>query len=308
MSHNRAEARHPITGEIEQADYLDDYFGPNENGVRFDDGRIYTQAYLERVERLKVYKCVVPLSGGKDSQACLKMAVSEYGADFVLGLFCDPQFEHPLTSKHIDHMRALYGVKIEIITAGSVDEKVLKYKRFPGGGARHCTDELKIRPSREFYKTLAEKQGGFVVYYGMRADESSERNKRYAGKKDDTLYPPHLVMDKYPKYLEKMGVMFKMPILNWTANQVFDYLDGEENPLYSQGFDRVGCFPCLASGDTWKEKAFGHDDFGRSQRIRVKNLEDRIGKDIFTSKGGCQRNNPDQTVMFDSSGCGFCEI
>jgi hypothetical protein len=53
MSHNRTEARHPITGEIEQADYLDDYFGPHEHGVRFDDGRIYTQAYLERVERMR---------------------------------------------------------------------------------------------------------------------------------------------------------------------------------------------------------------------------------------------------------------
>jgi hypothetical protein len=52
MNHNRTEARHPITGEIEMADYLDDYFGPNEHGVRFDDGRIYTQAYLERVQRL----------------------------------------------------------------------------------------------------------------------------------------------------------------------------------------------------------------------------------------------------------------
>jgi hypothetical protein len=52
MNNHRTEARHPITGEIEQADYLDDYFGPNEHGVRFDDGRIYTQAYLERVERM----------------------------------------------------------------------------------------------------------------------------------------------------------------------------------------------------------------------------------------------------------------
>jgi hypothetical protein len=52
MSSYRAEARHPITGKIEQADYLDDYFGPREYGVRFDDGRIYTQDYLARVERL----------------------------------------------------------------------------------------------------------------------------------------------------------------------------------------------------------------------------------------------------------------
>ncbi len=46
-------------------------------------------------------KIVVPVSGGKDSQACLKMAVSEVGADHVIGLFCDTQFEHPLTYAHV---------------------------------------------------------------------------------------------------------------------------------------------------------------------------------------------------------------
>lgn len=79
-------------------------------------------------------KIVVPVSGGKDSQACLKMAVSEVGADHVLGLFCDTQFEHPLTYAHVEKLKTLYGVQIETVTAGSVDEKVLKYGRFPGGG------------------------------------------------------------------------------------------------------------------------------------------------------------------------------
>jgi 3'-phosphoadenosine 5'-phosphosulfate sulfotransferase (PAPS reductase)/FAD synthetase len=251
---------------------------------------------------------VVPVSGGKDSQACLQIAIDLYDVEHVLGLFCDTQFEHPLTYKHIDNMRAMYGVKIERITAGSVDEKVLKYGRFPGGSARHCTDELKIIPSKKFYKKLAEKQGGFIVFYGMRTEESHERATRYDGKLSEELYPPHLVLDKYPKYLEKLGVMFRMPIIDWSKDQVLAYLKGKENPLYEQGFDRVGCFPCLASGDEWKEKAFAHDDFGASQKIRVYNLVDQIGKDVFTSKGGCQRNNRDQTDLFDNSGCGFCQI
>lgn len=237
------------------------------------------------------YAVVVPVSGGKDSQACLKIAVGLVGADRVLGLFCDTQFEHPKTYAHVDYIAELYGVKIEKITAGSVEEKVLKYKRFPGGGARHCTDELKIVPSKLFYKELAEKQGGFQVFYGMRFDESSERAARYKGKLREELYQPHEVMSKYPHYLGKMGVQFRMPIIDWSTEEVFDFLEGKENPLYSEGHGRVGCFPCLAAGDEAKEKAFGHDDFGRSQRIKVMQLEDAIGKDIFTSKGGCQRNN-----------------
>lgn len=258
---------------------------------------------------------VVPVSGGKDSQACLKLAAGMFPRGKILGLFCDTQFEHPITYAHIDTMRDLYGVEIRRITAGSVDEKVLKYGRFPGGGARHCTEELKIVPSKKFYRELAEFQGaGFQVFYGMRSAESADREKRYAGKISDALYAPHEVMDKYPKYLARMGVMFRMPILEWTKAQVFAFLGGEHNPLYDPrgenliSFDRVGCFPCQAAGDDHKEKAYAYDEFGRSQFIRVKNLSDEIGKPMFASKGGCQRNNVDQVKLFEGSGCGFCEI
>ena len=204
----------------------------------------------------------------------------------------------------------MYGVKVQTINAGSVEEKCTKHKRFPGGGARHCTDELKIIPSKKFYKALAEKQGGFVVYYGMRSDESAERAKRYNLKLADEIYEPHEVIGNYPKYLGKLGVRFKMPLLEHTTAQVFKILNGEHNPLYDAGFDRVGCFPCLAGGDKWKEKAFAHDDFGKEQRIKVSIIEDNIGKSVFTSKGALQRNNKDQMRLFDdsSSGCRVCDI
>jgi 3'-phosphoadenosine 5'-phosphosulfate sulfotransferase (PAPS reductase)/FAD synthetase len=254
-------------------------------------------------------KIVVPVSGGKDSQACLKMAVSEVGADHVMGLFCDTQFEHPLTYKHIGTLSELYNVRIKVVTAGSVDEKVLREGNFPGGKARFCTNELKIIPSKNFYRELAKQQGGFIVYYGMRLDESNDRAERYKSNTHDEVYDPHEIMpSNYPKYLAKMGVFFKMPILEWSVQQVMDYIGADRNPLYDQGMTRVGCFPCLAAGDRAKEQSFGHDDFGRSQRIRVKNLEDQIGRSVFNSAGGMQRNNPDQIGLFDNPGCGVCNI
>lgn len=252
-------------------------------------------------------KVVVPISGGKDSQACLKLALQEYDKSEVIGLFCDTQFEHPLTYIHIENMRNMYGVKIERITAGSVPEKVLKYNRFPGGGARHCTDELKIVPSKKYYKALAETQGGFQVWCGMRSGESSERKKRYAEKINTELYAPHDVfVSSYPKYLNKLGVWFRLPVLDWTTDDVFDFLGGEESPLYSLGSDRVGCFPCLAAGDKTKEHAFNLDDFGKSQRVIVAELEKKIGRSIWTSKGGAMRNNQDQDDLF--TGCAICAI
>lgn len=235
-------------------------------------------------------ECVVPVSGGKDSQACLVLALRVWRPDQVLGLFNDTQFEHPLTYEHIERMRGLYGVRIEAITAGSVPEKVRKYKRFPGGGARHCTEELKIVPSKKFYKAMAERHGGFQVWMGMRAAESGERSRRYAAIVDDALYEPHEIMRKYPKYLGALGVRFALPVLEWSTLDVLELLDGNESPLYAAGFDRVGCFPCLAAGDQHKARAFNYDEFGREQFVIVQQLERDIGKSVWTSKrgeGGC---------------------
>ena len=104
---------------------------------------------------------------------------------------------------------------------------------------------------------------------------------------------------KYPKYLGKRGVKFRLPILDWTEEDVFEFLAGEENPLYAAGFKRVGCFPCLMGGDKDKEKAFSFDDFGKNQYIQVKKVSDQIHKNIFTSKGGQSRNGEQ---------CGICSI
>ena len=44
------------------------------------------------------YAAVVPVSGGKDSQACLRLAIGEFGADKVLAIL----------EKHIKEHEALY--------------------------------------------------------------------------------------------------------------------------------------------------------------------------------------------------------
>lgn len=238
-------------------------------------------------------RCLVPVSGGKDSQAALKLALERFPRSEILGLFCDTQFEHPITYAHIAWLSDYYGVKIETVCAGDVLGKSRKYGRFPGGGARHCTDELKIVPTKKFCKALAEKQGaGFEVYYGMRVQESPARAKRYRYKVSEELYAPHEVMpSKYPKYLAKLGVKFKLVVLEWSKGEIIEYVGWENlNPLYHDGFDRVGCFPCMASGDAHKERAFNYDDFGGFQLIRVRQVAEEIGKTVFTSKSGRERN------------------
>ena len=209
-------------------------------------------------EKVKMIDCVVPISGGKDSQTCLKLAIECFGKDAVIGLFCDTQFEHPLTYQHIGNMAKMYNVEIITRCNGDVLSLCKKHRRFPSGVARFCTNELKINVSKRFYKELAEKQGqGFEVWYGMRSSESTHRAKRYQDKISDELYLPHEILpSNYPKYLGELGVKFRLPILDWSEREVYDFLGDEINPLYKNGFGRVGCFPCLAGGAEPQNQGF----------------------------------------------------
>lgn len=246
---------------------------------------------------------IVPASGGKDSQACLKLAVETFGASRVRGLFCDTRWEHPLTYAHISHMERLYGVIIDRVTAGSVEAQCLKHGSFPVGGQRFCTEELKLWPAKRYYHLLALVFGrGFEVWLGMRTNESPERATRYAGKVGGDLYPPHDVLRKFPKRLEKLGVMFRLPVLEWSEKDVKDFVGAENlNPLYAAGFDRVGCFPCEASGEACRERAYNFDDFGRAQYGRVINIAAQIGKPIWRTKSR-------QHLNADGPGCAFCAL
>lgn len=231
-------------------------------------------------------RCVVPVSGGKDSQLCLQMAVRDFGASSVLGLFCDTGFEHPKTYEHIEFMRHYYGVEIRQVNGGSVDEKCVKYGRFPSGAARFCTDELKMRPSRDFYASLLKHNGPFQVWYGMRTGESSTRARKYLGILDAELHAPHeLFPGKYPMRLAKGGVFFRLPIVDFSTAEVLSCLGVTANPLYAAGFDRVGCFPCLAAGPRVMAKAFGHDEFGHAQSERVIRISQLINKDPMSPSG-----------------------
>ena len=124
---------------------------------------------LEILESTQHINCVVPISGGKDSQSCLKLALETFQPDEVLGLFCDTQYEHPLTYEHVDKMKGMYGVKIIHLNDGGVYERIKEYGRFPSDIARFCTDQLKIRTAKMFYNYLSKAQGcGFEVWYAFR--------------------------------------------------------------------------------------------------------------------------------------------
>lgn len=210
----------------------------------------------------------VSLSGGKDSTALALLSIEkEADARFI---FCDTGNESPKTYAYIDYLdeklESMTGRKIirikadfsreitlkrqKLIAAGEferaeactptgipfLDLAVLK-GRFPSIMARFCTQKLKIEVIiKEFSKYL---RAGYDVrdWVGIRADESARRAK----------------MPEMELFLtdDQTGceAWHYRPILKWTANDCFEMMKRhgvEPNPLYKEGFSRVGCFPCIS--------------------------------------------------------------
>lgn len=199
-------------------------------------------------------KVIVSFSGGKDSQAVLIWAVNKYGKDKIDAVFCDTGWEHPDTYSHIENICKQMGVKLTTLKGKYGFVSLAKYKkRFPSTKARFCTEELKIKPMIDYVLSLTD---SCLILQGIRSKESAGRaameaecmyfksyfqplpnGKTYSYRKKDIV-----------EWCKKYDASILRPIKEWSAQEVIDYiiLSGQQpNILYSQGFSRVGCFPCI---------------------------------------------------------------
>lgn len=206
-------------------------------------------------------KIIVQFSGGKDSQASLIWAVEKYGPDKVTAVFCDTEWEHPITYDHVQSVMAQLGVKLVTLRRkdGGMVPLAEKKKRFPSTKARFCTEELKVKP---FIDWLIETvQDHVIIIEGVRNDESTNRASakescryfRYYfeayGKKADGsprkfTYRANDVREWCAKYDDSLY----RPFVRATAQEVIDYVrqrGHDVNGLYYMGFGRVGCMPCI---------------------------------------------------------------
>jgi 3'-phosphoadenosine 5'-phosphosulfate sulfotransferase (PAPS reductase)/FAD synthetase len=183
------------------------------------------------LERLKRGKVFLSLSGGKDSTAC-GLFLLENGIEFE-SLFMDTGWEHPAVYKYIDQvLRPRFG-KVHVLKSkkfpGGLVQAIEKKGIFPSRRIRYCTDEFKIKPRNNFFKKY---EGESIVsVVGIRRQESERRSK-------------------YPRwdYNDKLEFDSFYPLIDHTFEQVIEMhklKDLEPNPLYLQGMERVGCFPCI---------------------------------------------------------------
>lgn len=212
---------------------------------------------------------VVSVSGGKDSTACLMLALERHPVREIRAVFADTGNEHELTLEYVhNYLPKATGVEIHTVRGefsarierkaefvrtkwaehGVAQEKIdralaaLKptgnpyldlcvWKgRFPSRKAQFCTEELKTIPLGEWQLDLIDQ--GFLVesWQGVRADESMNRAN-------------------LPERQDRGGgFSIYRPVLRWTAQQTVDYVRSRGvllNPLYSMGMNRVGCMPCV---------------------------------------------------------------
>jgi len=234
-------------------------------------------------------KVLISYSGGKDSQACLIWAVKEYGVENCEAVFCDTGWENPATYEHIETTCKELGVPLVILKSKKYDGFIAlarKKKRFPSTNARFCTSELKVIPSIDYVLSHTE---NVIVVEGIRKSESFSRSLMQPACTYFKSYFETNAKGKTQSYrkkdvlawCEKYNADRIRPIFDWEAQQVIDYIrdNGQQpNPLYYQGFTRVGCFPCIMSRHGGVKRII--DNFPQ-QWAELKKYEKELGTTFF---------------------------
>ncbi len=168
-------------------------------------------------------RVIVPISGGKDSATALYLAKKVY-KDKVEGVFVDIDVDMPLNREFIELLGEKLGVYIHRVKI-SLREHLIE-KGFPTTNNRWCT-ALKISALEKKYADLCRGSGCLIVV-GDRDVESETRSRR----------SPVIVTEKYTRIA---------PLKQWstlTLQLYMLYRNIPLNPLYEEGFYRLGCYIC----------------------------------------------------------------
>lgn len=252
----------------------------------------------ETSERMYNAPLLLCYSGGKDSDTLLQLAINS-GINFEV-LHNHTTVDAPETVYHIrDTFRRLelQGVKCTVEKPTYKGKPVtmwslIQQKMFPPTRLiRYCCSVLKEKGGRNR-----------AVATGVRRAESVARSKRgiyedFASNKEKKIILNNDNDDKrrWFERCEKQAKTLVNPLVDWQDDDVKDYIQSEGitlNPLYCEGFRRVGCVGCPMAGKhryvefrryPTYEKAYIHA-FDRMLETRKANGKEgtwQTGYDVF---------------------------
>ena len=169
----------------------------------------------------------VSYSGGKDSLATL-LLVHDSVPDYEI-LFADTGLEFPETLENVKQVVAELSKPLKLHSAGDAFWKSIDNFGPPTVEARWCCKVCKLGAITQIIENNYE--NGVLSFIGQRKYESEIR----ANSKN---------IWKNPWVGNQIGAS---PIQNWTALHVWLYIFWKKanyNPLYEEGFDRIGCWLC----------------------------------------------------------------
>lgn len=216
-------------------------------------------------------------SGGKDSQAMLAMLIRLGYKGRIVIIHADlGEMEHEPMHGWIESIS--FGIEVHVVRAG-VDffELCRKRARFPGDGARFCTDTLKTQPCQKFMRQYMEKHGlsRGISALGIRAGESRDRAKRQPWK----LFYEGLTAHTKNRFFAEW-----CPIFDYSLEQVWEEIrNAGQKPhrIYSEGWSRLSCVICVYG----KKQELTMAKANRPELFaKMEQLEKELGKTIKTKQ------------------------
>jgi phosphoadenosine phosphosulfate reductase len=192
-------------------------------------------AFIQHTSQKYNLPNVVAFSGGKDSLAVLLLARKALPDQSFHVMFINTGIEFPETTENVSSAISELGLDNQLLVK-HVDEeqffRVLDLYGFVARDYRVCCKTVKLGPTSQLIDEHFPQ--GCLSYIGQRRYES---HRRSASRR----------IWRNPWVPNQVGAS---PIHNWTALMIWLYLFQEEapyNPLYQEGFERIGCMFCPAS-------------------------------------------------------------
>ncbi len=217
---------------------------------------------------------VVAYSGGKDSLVTLDL-VAKSDVPYEV-IFADTGLEFPETLNNIKLIAKTFNRKV-LVDSNQIYDFWERFDHFgpPTRNSRWCCKSSKLAPINSILEKFFPNDVQILTFIGKRRYESLGRSREPRISKNPWI----------PKQVSAS------PINNWSAFEVFLYIKANHiskllNPLYQQGFVRIGCWVCPASSLA---------DFSIMKKTHPSLLQQLNNK---LSKIKIQRNFPDQYISW----------